>query len=332
MGRLTRGVAFVVAAAWMTSGAAALAASGAWTPTSVHGVVVYLLDGRWQEVTLGQGLAQAKLRTLRSGRLSMSGPSVTLDVGPDSALQVAMKADGSGGTVEQYLGSISVSAQNANGGLTVRAGKVTLTGITGALVVLVASSGTSITVESGTAAVTGAGGKKQVLDAGTYSADASGLLTEQSSNGVTAPGSVPDQAVADDGSATRGPGAAGAGNGIGNGEGNANGAGNGSGPGTGGGGSGTGGGSSGGSGSGSSGSGSGSGNGGGGTGAGAGNGGGDGAGNGNGAGSGSGGGSGNGSGGGSGNGAGAAHGNAAANGNGAGTNDAGNGDVKAKKP
>jgi len=147
-------------------------------------VVLYLLDGKWEEVTLGQPLTQAKLRTLRSGRLSITGPSVVLDVGPNSALQVALRTDGSAGSIDQYLGSIKIAALKTNGGLTVHAGTVTLTSITGELSVLVADGATSIVVESGTAAISGPNGKK-TIDTGTYSADASGILVEQLGTTIT---------------------------------------------------------------------------------------------------------------------------------------------------
>jgi hypothetical protein len=166
MANRTRGVAFVVALALISSVATAFADTGTWMPTSVRGVVVYLLDGKWQEVVRGQGLSQAKLRTLRSGRLSLAGPNVILDVGPNSALQLAVEADGSGATVEQYLGSINVTAQRATGGLMVRAGKLTLTAITGELSVLVAGNGASIVIQSGTAALIGPQGQKQLLERG----------------------------------------------------------------------------------------------------------------------------------------------------------------------
>jgi hypothetical protein len=164
----------------------ALAAEYRWTPTSVRGVVVYLLDGKWAEVTRGQELGQATLRTLRSGRLRLAGPGVTLEVGPNSALQFVTKPDGSAGTIQQYLGSINVAATQNGAGLTVQTGKVTLSSITGELTVLVADTGTSIVVESGTAAVTSIGGHRLVLETGTYSADPTGMVVEQSSGAAAA--------------------------------------------------------------------------------------------------------------------------------------------------
>ena len=98
-----------IAAVPLAGAGTALAAAAGWTPTSIRGVVVYLLDGKWEEVTRGQALTQATLRTLRSGSLSLSGPNVILEVGPNSALQLAMRPDGSAGTIEQYLGTINVT-------------------------------------------------------------------------------------------------------------------------------------------------------------------------------------------------------------------------------
>jgi hypothetical protein len=164
----------------------ALAAEYRWTPTSVRGVVVYLLDGKWAEVTRGQELGQATLRTLRSGRLRLAGPGVTLEVGPNSALQFVTKPDVSDGTIQQYLGSINVAATQNGAGLTVQTGKVTLSSITGELTVLVADTGTSIVVERGTAAVTSIGGHRLVLETGTYSADPTGTVVEQSSGAAAA--------------------------------------------------------------------------------------------------------------------------------------------------
>lgn len=220
MGRIVAGLKLVavllIAAAPLVFASVAVAAAGAWTPTSVRGVVVYLLDGRWEEVTRGQELSRATLRTLRSGRISLAGPNVTLDVGPNSALEVDMKPDGSAGTIEQYLGSISVATQQVNAGLTVRAGKLTLSSITGELTVQVADTGTSIIVESGTASVTSPTGKKLVLDTGSYSADAAGLVVEQSPSDAASALPAADEVAA----ASTGPAAA-----PGRGAANANGAG-----------------------------------------------------------------------------------------------------------
>ena len=183
-GFAVRTAAIVAATVWLVTVSGLSAAATAWTPTSIRGVVLYLLDGKWEEVTLGQPLTQAKLRTLRSGRLSITGPSVILDVGPNSALQVALRTDGSAGSIDQYLGSIKIAALKTNGGLTVHAGTVTLTSITGELSVLVADGATSIVVESGTAAISGPNGKK-TIDTGSYSADASGIVVEQLGTTIT---------------------------------------------------------------------------------------------------------------------------------------------------
>ena len=183
-GLAVRTAAIVAATVWLVTVSGLSAAATAWTPTSIRGVVLYLLDGKWEEVTLGQPLTQAKLRTLRSGRLSITGPSVVLDVGPNSALQVALRTDGSAGSIDQYLGSIKIAALKTNGGLTVHAGTVTLTSITGELSVLVADGATSIVVESGTAAISGPNGKK-TIDTGSYSADASGIVVEQLGTTIT---------------------------------------------------------------------------------------------------------------------------------------------------
>jgi hypothetical protein len=228
-GFAVRTAAIVAATVWLVTVSGLSAAATAWTPTSIRGVVLYLLDGKWEEVTLGQPLTQAKLRTLRSGRLSITGPSVILDVGPNSALQVALRTDGSAGSIDQYLGSIKIAALKTNGGLTVHAGTVTLTSITGELSVLVADGATSIVVESGTAAISGPNGKK-TIDTGTYSADASGIVVEQL-------GTTTTSAVANAAPETSNAG----GNGTANAAGNGNSGGGNSGGGNGGGGNGGGG-------------------------------------------------------------------------------------------
>lgn len=226
---LKGGIAILVAVATFACADAASAAATIWTPTSVKGIVVYLLDGKWEELSRGQALSQATLRTLRSGRLSLAGPNVILDVGPNSALQVAVKPDGSAGTIEQYLGSIKVATQQSDAGLTVRAGKVILSNITGELSLLVADTGTSIVIASGTAAVTSGGGKKLVLAAGSYSADATGLIVVQEGAGTSVQTAEQTESVGATEAAANSAAANGAANIGGNGEGSGGGGANGGG-------------------------------------------------------------------------------------------------------
>ena len=156
----------------------AFAAATTWTSTSVRGVVVYLLDGKWQEVDGGQQLVEATLRTLRSGRLSLEGERTVLSIGPNSALQVGSK--GSTNIVQQYEGSVDVVVSPGPAApLTVRAGTVTLTRITGQLSISMTDKSTSLTVTSGTVAVASAGGHRDMLGPGVYLTDTSGVLVSQ---------------------------------------------------------------------------------------------------------------------------------------------------------
>lgn len=158
---------------------AAFAATGGWTSTSVRGVVVYLLDGKWQEVDRGQQINEATLRTLRGGRLSLESQSITLNVGPNSALQIGTKG-GTSNVVQQYEGSVDVAIASGAAPFTVRAGSVTLTKITGELSISMTDNATSLVIKTGTVAVASAGGHRASLGPGVYQTDASGVLASQS--------------------------------------------------------------------------------------------------------------------------------------------------------
>ncbi len=165
--------------------APAQASAATWTSTSVRGVVVYLLDGKWQELGRGQQLTEATLRTLRSGRLNLATDSVTLDVGPNSALQLGA-AGGPSNLVQQYEGSLAIAVvAGQSAPLTLKAGTVTLTKITGELSISMTDDATSVSIKSGTVAVASAGGKREQLGPGVYELDTTGVLVGESSSTTT---------------------------------------------------------------------------------------------------------------------------------------------------
>lgn len=104
----------IVAAAlavWGLSGAGASADD--WTADKLRGQVLQLIDNQWQPLSRGMVVPDSRvIRTLGSGRVTFTRGNETVDVGPDTQIQIYDK----GGrkpftTVKQYFGSVSVEAE-----------------------------------------------------------------------------------------------------------------------------------------------------------------------------------------------------------------------------
>jgi hypothetical protein len=212
----------------------ALASEGPWQFSSVRGLVVYLQDGKWQELDPDQPLGTTTLRTLRSGRVSLEGQNVRIDMGPDAALKFTSLSDGSAASIDQYEGSISVSAPRGGGTapVVIRAGKITLSRITGGVDVSVADSVVSVIVKSGSVSAVSAGGKTVQLAAGDYETDSTGVLLASASQSRESTAAADDQT--DSANTTTPPVGPGNNNGNGPSSNNSGGNGNGNGNGTGG--------------------------------------------------------------------------------------------------
>ena len=216
--------------------APAQASAATWTSTSVRGVAFYLLDGKWQELDRDQQFTEASLRTLRGGHVNLSTDTATLDVGPNSAIQLATR--GSSNIVQQYEGVLGVAVISGQSpGLTVRAGAMTLTRITGELLISMADKATSVSIKSGTVSVASADGKREQLGPGVYQVDTGGavVVASQTVDGAVVtdvpPAKVKANENANPNSTTNNAGGNGNGNGNagGNGNGNSNAGGNGNG-------------------------------------------------------------------------------------------------------
>lgn len=178
LGSRRNGVAFALALLATAFAAEPAWAQSAWVSTAVRGVVVYLNGDKWEEVTRGQPLAGATLRTLRSGRLSLQGGNVTIEIGPQAAIQLVAGANGTQPLIRQYAGPLEVAALAGGkpGGVTIQAGRLSIGEVTGALSITVSSDLTSFSVLSGSAVVK-SDGKPVAYTVGSYVADASGIVT-----------------------------------------------------------------------------------------------------------------------------------------------------------
>lgn len=224
-------VAFSLALLVAWSAAQGAWAQSAWVSTAVRGVVIYLNGDKWEEVTRGQPLDGATLRTLRSGRLSLEGANLKLEIGPQAAIQFVAGENGAQPMIRQYAGPLEIAALAGGkpGGITIQAGKLSIGEVTGTLSITVNSDGTAFSVLSGSAVVKG-NGKPVAYSVGSYVADASGVvsLPTVAAASPVIPGTValPPGGAASGNGQTGGNGNAG---GNGNGNGNAGGNGNGNG-------------------------------------------------------------------------------------------------------
>src|SRR5690349_16205492 len=75
----------------------------AWTSTAVRGTVITLVGDRWEEVARGQVFAGTALRTLRSGRVTMTMGDLTLELGPGSAVELGAPNAKGVASIRHYL-------------------------------------------------------------------------------------------------------------------------------------------------------------------------------------------------------------------------------------
>lgn len=103
-----RSLATLVLAASMPIASGVLSAE-AWFVTEVGGTVLVLEDGRWSELPVGKvvGLG-VPVRTLQSGRVTLTSNGTRLDLAPGTALQIDQA--GSTTVVTQFAGAVSINA------------------------------------------------------------------------------------------------------------------------------------------------------------------------------------------------------------------------------
>ena len=194
--------------------------------TFVRGTVIYLAADRWEEVTRGLDLSQATIRTLRSGRLSIETPAGTLEIGPSAALELSSTGPGQL-AIKQYAGALKLSAGGLMGqGISLQAGWLAITEVTGDAEIIVGQSSTIVTVHSGSVSIRTANGKTISVGAGSYETnEASGSIEVALTTPAAPQGGGADSNAGGNGNSNAG--GNGNGNAGGNGSGNAGGNGNG---------------------------------------------------------------------------------------------------------
>jgi uncharacterized membrane protein YgcG len=90
-----------------------LAIADDWTADKLRGEVLQLVDGQWQKLGRGMVVPDSRvIRTLAFGRVTFTRGNETVDIGPNTQIQIYDE----GGrrpftTVKQYFGSVSVEAE-----------------------------------------------------------------------------------------------------------------------------------------------------------------------------------------------------------------------------
>ena len=156
---------------------AAAASDVRWVSAGVRGMVIHLVEDHWEELALGQELVDATLKTLRSGHLTVAtGGPLTIDVGPNSTLAFRTSVAGTA-LLFQYEGALTLSADGRRGSrVTLKAGDLTLTGLTGTVEVVVDEGSVKLNVEAGTVTIQAAG-TSEVVTSGVYLVSDNGSLS-----------------------------------------------------------------------------------------------------------------------------------------------------------
>ena len=103
-----------VAIAFALISSAALADD--WTAGKLRGAVLQLVDGQWQKLDRGMVVPDTRvIRTLAMGYVSFSRGGETIELGPNTQIQIFDKAGRKPfTTVQQYFGTVSVEANVEN--------------------------------------------------------------------------------------------------------------------------------------------------------------------------------------------------------------------------
>lgn len=161
----------------LTLAGSALAVSDArWVSAGVRGMVIRLSGDHWEELVAGQELVNTTLKTLRSGRLTVEGAALTIEIEPNS--MIALRDNSAGATVLfQYEGTLTLSVDGPTGpGVALRAGDLTLIDLTGKVEISVEEGSVELDVKSGTATVQSAG-RSEVVKPGAYLVSDGGALS-----------------------------------------------------------------------------------------------------------------------------------------------------------
>lgn len=87
-----------------------------WTATQLRGQVVQLVDNQWQPLKRGMVVPDSRVvRTMKTGRVTFERGSETVDLGPDTQIQIYDKAGKKPfTTVKQYFGTVAIEADVRN--------------------------------------------------------------------------------------------------------------------------------------------------------------------------------------------------------------------------
>ncbi|MHB1102790.1 MAG: FecR domain-containing protein [Devosia sp.] len=89
------------------------AMAGEWTAVKLRGIVMGLFDGEWIELRRGDVIPEDQpIRTLASGRVTFVRDGETIDLGPNTQVQIVDRAgQAKYTTVKQYFGQVTVEAE-----------------------------------------------------------------------------------------------------------------------------------------------------------------------------------------------------------------------------
>ena len=178
-----------ILAAMMPLGLAlpATAADPSWVSSHVRGTVVYLVGDKWEEITQGQSLVVASVRTLRSGQLSLETDGLELHLGSSSVLELGSSPDHAGSQLRHYIGTMTIST-TGNGAATVflQAGRLSLAKIEGEVELTVSEASTALSVHTGSVLVRAPGGGLTSLPPGEYVASGNGVAVATAAQGTDA--------------------------------------------------------------------------------------------------------------------------------------------------
>lgn len=210
------------AAIVLLSSASAWAAG--WSATNVRGTVLSLVGDKWEDLSAGQELpGSIVVRTLGSGRLSLSGSGAAIALGGNAAVQIVEQ--GRFLALKQHAGTILVVA-GAGTSITIEtpAGSIELT--LGTVQIAISGGGTRVEVREGTAQVIDIAGINTAMTAGQSARitangvsvlSADGTAVVPASGGPNLPATANANAVANAGGNNAGGNSGNNGNGGGNG-------------------------------------------------------------------------------------------------------------------
>lgn len=113
MRSLLRAVLVVTLLAFFALPGVALADT--WVAVKLRGAVVQLIDGDWVEMRRGDAVPDDRvIRTLKTGKVTFKRGKETIDLAPQTQIQIVDKTGKQFTTVKQHFGTVSVEAEVRN--------------------------------------------------------------------------------------------------------------------------------------------------------------------------------------------------------------------------